>query len=265
MSKKYQQGIMAKEGYEGYTGLRALERAGHCNNLNGHVHEIMFCDKFNITPKNILDGKRAMLTSSNTAPVHDVVVMKNGHFKGGFQLKDTASTSGINKTLHQIRNGKYHNTTVVGTQETDAKLAGKTAQKVHSSGISSETTKRIANKALGKMPTLSGLGAAARSGGMAGAAIGAGIEAFSSIADVYNGKKNVEDAVIDVGVAAAKGGISGAGSAAAGSLAAGATGAAVSSFAATGIGSAIAGTTLGAGAIAAARLRRCLLSWQFNF
>lgn len=252
MSKRTQTGIATREGYEAYTGFRALERAGQCKNLHGHVHELMFCDKFNVNPQNILQGKQAMLTRSATAPVHDVVVMKDGHFAGGFQLKDTVSESGITKTLKQINSGKYNKTTLVGTEETAGKLAGRTTREVHSSGISSETTKRIADKALGRMPSASALGSVARSGGLAGAAIGAGIEAVSSLVDVYNGRKNFEDAVVDVGAATAKGGLTGAGSAIAGSVASGATGVAVSALASTSIGTAIAGTAAGATAIAAA-------------
>ena len=227
-SRRATQGeIFARECYEAHTGLRALERAGQCRNLHGHVHELMVCDKFNINPKNILQGKQAALSTSATDPLHDVVVTKDGRFLEGFQLKDTASSSGVQKTLHQINSGKYNGTTVVGTEETAAKLAGKTARQVKSSGISSETTKRIADKALGRIPTASALGSVAKSGSMMGAAVGAGVEAVSSVIDVLDGKKSVGDAVIDVGGAAIKGGVTGAGSAAAGSLAAGATGAAL--------------------------------------
>ena len=254
MEKMTRKGIAAREGYETYTGFRALERAGQCKNLHGHIHELMFCDKFNINPQNIFQGKHAMLTRSTTAPVHDVIVTKNGRFAGGFQLKDTISESGIRKTLEQINGGKYNHTTLIGTEETAGKLAGRSTRTVHSSGISSDTTHRISNRALGRMPSVSSLGAAARSGGLAGAAIGAGLEAASSIIDVCKGRKDIEDAVIDVGAAAAKGGFTGATSAVACSVASGATGAAVSAIASTGIGTAIAGTTAGAAVLAAAPL-----------
>jgi len=156
------------------------------------------------------------------------------------------------KTAQQINAGKYGKTAVYCTEETAAKLAGKTIQKVHSSGISSETTSRIAQKALGNMPTMGALRAAARSGGVAGAAIGAGIETVLSVSDWVQGKKDFGDVVIDVGGAAVKGGISGAGSAVAGSIAAGATGATISAITSTGIGAAVATTAIGATAVAAA-------------
>lgn len=245
-------GIVAKEGYEARVGLQALKRAGKCPNLNGHVHEIMFCDKYNVNPSHLLHGEQAHLTKSTTATMKDVIMTKGTKVVGHAQLKDTSSVSGVMKTAKQINAGKYGKTAVYGTKETAAKLAGKTVQKVHSSGISSETTSRIAQKALGTMPTMGALQATARCGGAAGAAIGAGIEAVSSVSDWVQGDKDFGDVVIDVGGAAVKGGISGASSAAAGSIAAGATGAAISAITSTGIGAAVATTAIGATAVAAA-------------
>ena len=59
-------GTVAKEGYEASVGARALARAGKCPNLKGHVHEQIFCDKFNMNPRNILEGNHAQLTKSTT-------------------------------------------------------------------------------------------------------------------------------------------------------------------------------------------------------
>ena len=244
--------VAVKEGYEAGVAIRALERAGNCPQLKGHVHEIMFCDKYNVNPLNIIQGNHAELTKSATAQMKDVVMTNNGRVVGHAQLKDTISSSGLRKTAEQIKSGHYNKTTIFGTEETAAKLAGKVPQKVHSSGISSETTSRIANKALGRMPTMNALGSATRSGGMAGAAIGAGIEAITSISDVIDGKKDVGDAVIDVGAEAVKGGVTGATSSAAGVVATGVAGSAISTFAATGVDSAIASTGIGALAVAAA-------------
>lgn len=247
-------GIVSKEGYEAVTGARALGRAGQCSQLKGVVHEIMFCDKYNATPTNVLQGNHAALTQSTTARMKDVVMTNNGRVVGHAQLKDTISPSGIRKTIEQINGGHYGKTTVIGTEETVERIAGKVGQRVRSSGISSETTSRIADKALGRMPTASTFGAAVKSGGVAGAAFGAAVETFSSVKDVLDGRKDFGDAVIGIGGAAAKGGITGAISAGAGTTAAGLTGAAVTSLASTGVGAAVAGTALGATAVAAAPL-----------
>ena len=243
-------GVIAKEGYEARVALQALERAGKCPNLHGHVHEFMFCDKYNFNPEHFLNGEHAQLTKSATAEMKDIIMMKGGKVIGHAQLKDTSSLSGAAKTVKQIKAGKYAKTRVMGTEETFAKIAGKTSQPVHSSGISSETTSRIAGKALGNT-TLGMVKSAAKSGGLAGAAFGAGIEAISSGIDYLDGKKEFDDVVIDVGAAAIKGGVTGAGSAVAGTVAAGWAGSAISTVAATGVGSAFAGTTIGAATILA--------------
>ena len=248
--KKNMSGVIAHEGYEAATGLRALERAGQNPQLKGIVHEVMFCDKYNV--QNILSGNRAALTSSPVARAKDVVMTNGSRVVGHAQLKDVVSSSGIRKTAAQINSGQYGKTAIYGTEETTKHLAGKVTQKVHSSGISSNTTSRIANKALGRMPNLSGLGAAAKSGGVAGAVVGAGIEAVSSTIDVINGKKSVGDAVVDVGGAAVKGGVTGAAATAAGSAAAGLAGSAVSAAIGTSAGAAIVGTGVGAAAAVAA-------------
>lgn len=246
--------VCAREGYEAATALRALNRAGRCPQLKGHVHEIMFCDKFNVNPSNIMQGNHAALTKSATAKMKDVVITRGGKVIGHAQLKDTISNSGVRKTIEQINGGHYGQTAVYGTEETVAKIAGKVTQKVHSSGISSETTSRIAQKALGAMPSASALASVARSGGVVGAAVGAGVEAVSSLVDVANGKKSFGDAALDVGGAAVKGGVSGGAAAAAGSAAAGLTGSALTAAASTAAGSAalsaLGGTAVGAAAVA---------------
>ena len=244
--------VVTREGYEASAALRALDRAGNCPQLKGHVHEIMFCDKYNANPLNILQGNHAQLTKSATAQMKDVVMTNNGRVVGHAQLKDTVSASGLRKTAEQIKSGHYNKTSIFGTEETAANLAGKVPQKVHSSGISSNTTARVANKALGKMPSMGALGTAAKSGGVAGAAIGAGIEAISSIGDVIDGRKDIGDAVIDIGGAAVKGGITGSASSAAGVAAAGVAGSAISAAVGTSAGAAIASTAVGAAAVVAA-------------
>lgn len=249
---KAQNIMLGKEMYEDKVALEALQRAGKCPQLKGHVHEILFKDKFNVNPKNILQGKHATLTQSNTAQMKDIIIKQGKKVVGHAQLKDTTSASGVAKTIKQIKDGHYNKTAVYGTKETVKKVGSKVSQKVHSSGISSETTKRIADKALGQMPSMAELGGVARSSGVAGAAFGAGIEAVSSICDVLDGKKDVGDAACDIAAAGVKGGITGAAAATASSAVAGLTGAAVGAATATGIGATVAGATIGGVAVGAA-------------
>ena len=239
--------VIAKEAYETKVGLEALARAGQCPQLKGVVHEVMYKDAYNAA--NALAGKSAQLTKSSTAMMKDIVIMKGNKVAGHAQLKDTVSASGVLKTVKQINSGHYGKTQVLGTVETAAKIQGKTRQAVHSSGISSETTARIAGKALGKMPSTSALHTAGKAGGVAGAAISAGIESVSSLYQVYKGDKTLGEAAGDITIAAVKGGVTGYAGATAAPLAAAATGSAI---AATGVGSLVAGSAIGVASVAAA-------------
>lgn len=245
--------------YEASVGMRALNRAGYCPQLKGHVNEIMYCDKYNLNPGNILNGHHMDLTKSTTAHMKDVIAKNSaGKVVGHAQLKDTISNAGVRKTVQQIESGHYSKTRVIGTEETAAKVNKVLEkhgfkQRVESSGISSKTTSRIADKTLGKMPTISTVFSAARAGGVTGAAVGAGMEAISSIGDLLEGDKSAGEAAVDVAVAGVKGGVTGAVSGAIGSAAAGVTGSAITAATtATTVGSAVAGTAVGAAAIAAA-------------
>lgn len=244
--------------YEASVGMRALNRAGQNPQMKGIVHEIVYCDKYNLNLGNILNGRHMDLTKSTTAHMKDVIAKNSaGKVVGHAQLKDTISNAGVRKTVQQINSGHYSKTRVIGTEETAAKVnkvlekCG-VKQRVESSGISSKTTSRIADKTLGKMPTISTVSSAARAGGVTGAAVGAGIEAISSIGDLLEGDKSAGEAAVDVAVAGVKGGVTGAVSGAIGSAAAGVTGSAITVATATTVGSAVAGTAVGAAAIAAA-------------
>ena len=244
--------------YEASVGMRALNRAGQNPQIKGIVHEIVYCDKYNLNLGNILNGRHMDLTKSTTAHMKDVIAKNSaGKVVGHAQLKDTISNAGVRKTVQQIESGHYSKTRVIGTEETAAKVnkvlekCG-VKQRVESSGISSKTTSRIADKTLGKMPTISTTFSAAKAGGVTGAAVGAGMEAISSIGDWMEGNKSAGEAAADVAVAGVKGGVTGAVSGAIGSAAAGVTGSAITAATATTVGSAVAGTAVGAAAIAAA-------------
>ena len=265
-------GAWANELYEYNVAARAFERAGNCSQIKGHVHELLFCDQYNMNPMNIIKGNHAQLTRSATAPTKDVIMMNNGKVIGHAQLKDTTSYGGVRKTVDQLLSGKYNPTKFYGTEETveavTGKLGARTHQPIHSSRISSCTTERIAGKALGRMPkapTLGELGGVAASAGAAGAIISGGFEAVNSGIDYLNGDKEFGDMVIDVGGAAAKGGITSAGSGVAFTAAAGLAGEAITaaglgstvlgtSLASTGLGVAIGGTAIGSTAIGSTML-----------
>lgn len=260
LTEKKQSGTVItalKEGYEGKVALEALERAGRNKNLHGHVHEILYKDAVNANPKNILTGTKACLAKSANAVRDDILFKQNGKVIQRMQLKDTVGS--IDKTVRQVADGKYNRTLLMGTKETTkaygSKVAKKAAdgvkitQKMSSTGISSSNTARIAEKALGKMPTAQGLATAARGAGVVGAAVGAGIEAICSAGDLIDGKISGGEFAGRVTKAGVGSGLSAATGAAAASVATAAT---TTMFTTTGLATVAAGTGAVATAVAAA-------------
>ncbi len=234
----------AKNSYEGKVIWEALNRAGRNPNLKGHIHEILFRDSYNFDPRNILNGKRAVLVKNPTAKCVDIVIKKGNLVIERLQLKDTPNS--IHKVFRQIENGHYNSAKVLATNETNVllkeKLKGsKIGKTVNSSKISTFRTTELAKKAgAANSGTLtSALKSSAKSGAMYGGVISGGISAISGINDLVNGDKEVDEVVVDVVKSTAGGAVSGA----AASMAATSTGALVSS-AMTGIGAGAALTTV---------------------
>ena len=100
--------------YEASVGMRALNRAGQNPQMKGVAHEIMCCDKYNLNPGNILNGRHMDLTKSTTAHMKDVIAKNSaGKVVGHAQLKDTISNAGVRKTIQQINSGHYSKTRVI--------------------------------------------------------------------------------------------------------------------------------------------------------
>ena len=209
-----------KHGYEGTVKFRALTRAGGCNNLNGHILEIMGADKTNLNPVNWVRGISEKLTSSPTATTVDSVVMKGGKVISRVQYKDTPK--GIADTIRRVKSGQYNSATLKGTTETARKFNAAAekagiAKRMEDTGISGRTTKAL-GRACGacKQTSLARACAwSARSGGVWGGAISGGISAVSNIAAVCNGEKDGWEAAGSIAKDTAGGALSGAGAAAA--------------------------------------------------
>lgn len=244
----------AKATYEAKVITEALNRAGGCKNLHGHVHEILIRDSINANPASILKGESAKLVANPTAKAVDVVVMKGGKVLERIQAKDTAES--IGKTVRQIADGKYNSAQLWCTKETTNglarhadKLSG--AKTIKSSGISSEYTKALAQRA-----GASGAGSvgnaclgAAKSGGAAGGVVSGGIAVFQGACDLIDGSKSIGEVAANVTKETAGGALSGA----AASAAATATGAAVSAgLTAAGITGLTATVTVAAAPVAVA-------------
>lgn len=199
-----------KEAYEWKVAMEALSRAGKNKNLHGHVHEILFRDSQNINIPNALKGIKAVLAKSTTSVRDDVLLMKAGKIIKRVQLKDTSKS--IGNTIKEVSAGKYKGTNLMGTKETAKAFnaATKTSQKMKSSGVSSSDTTRIATKALGGKITKDVILSSAKSAGVVGAAVGAGVEVLCSAEDFLDGKINGEEFACRVAKEAVGGGLAGA-------------------------------------------------------
>lgn len=143
------------EHYNDAIGQEALSRAGNNPQLKGIVHEMLFRDKCNMNPSNILKGNVTVLTRNPTAHNVDLVTMNDGKAVSKYQLKDCTSDSGVRDTLGRVRKGQYKNTQLMGTEETAKKynsMKTPNDRPMKSTGISSKRTGRIADNAGAKSP-----------------------------------------------------------------------------------------------------------------
>ena len=240
-------GNVGKHLYEASVKARAIQNAGGCNNLNGHILEIMGADKTNLNPFN---GLHETLVKSRTAHAVDSVVTKGGKIVQRVQYKDTAKS--IGDTVRRVKDGQYNSVTLKGTSET-AKVFNRYAEKhgiakrMQDTGISSDTTKALAKScgAAKQVPLARAAGVAAKSGGVVGGAVSGGISVITNTFALVNGEKDAGEALGCIAKDTAGGALSGAGSAAAATV----TGAAVASAVA---GTAIAGTAIGTACVVAA-------------
>ena len=207
-------------------GRKAVQRAGRCVNLNGHVAEQLVCDRFNRNPVNILTGKVARQTKSPIAVRDDILVFQKGHIIGRKQIKDTPA--GIAKTLKQVKAGHYKGTRLEGTVETVKKYYAKAAksktpitQKMSSIGISSDQTNLIKAKTLGGSLVKNGpaLAREARRTGLKAGAVSGAVSTVVNGVKVYKGEETLGQATKNVTKSSVVGTVSGAAGNAAGSAA----------------------------------------------
>lgn len=231
-------GNAGKHLYEASVKVRAIRNAGGCNNLNGHILEVMGADKTNLNPFN---GLHETLVKSRTAHAVDSIVTKGGKVVQRVQYKDTAKS--IGDTVRRVKAGQYNSVTLKGTSET-AKVFNRYAEKhglakrMHNTGISSNTTKSLA-RSCGAAKQVS----LARAAGMA--AKSGGISVITNTIALANGEKDAGEALGCIAKDTAGGALSGAGSAAVATV----TGSAVASAVA---GTAIAGSAIGTACVVAA-------------
>lgn len=209
--------------YQEAVAQRALQRAGHCKNLKGHVLEICYKDRFNADVRNIVAGRRAYLTKSPIAVRDDLVVKQGGRIVKRFQCKDTPSIAGVQDTVKRIKEGQYSRTNVVGTTETADAVncslengKAKTETRVQNSGISTKTTELMACQVNGANPLkhLDLVGHYAGRMAKCGAITGGVASIVKNGNDVLKRRQDVDEAVIrvasDTGKSAASAAVAGA-------------------------------------------------------
>ena len=221
--------------------MRAYARAGHNRFIHGHIHEILFVDKFNRDPMSILKGLRAVINENKTAKTIDIKILDSaGKMVHKIQLKDCSLSP--DTLIIKIKSGYYNNVQVKVTDETAVSVKEalrksnfKMSKPIKSSGITTEKTKEIAKK----MPfenagriTTSAVGKAALHGGAAGTVIGVGIECITSGIELKKGVIGKKEFAYNVGSSGIVGG------------AAGAAGGAVSLLAAAGTATVLAGAAV---------------------
>ena len=251
IGQAHQRSVNAKTAYESSVIARAMQRAGNNPHLKGHIHEVLIQDARNVRNLLSMNGASTQLTKSTTAGTVDLVTTRGGKVIERLQVKDVTSNSGINKLVRQCADGKYRSAKLIGSDET-AQMFNKAAEKagiskrMSSSGVSSKTSTSLAQRAgaAGSGTLGSAMAQAARSGGAAGAVIGAGVEAVRGVVDWSNGDADGLEVAGRVTKAAAKGGVSGAAAGAAATAAGAGAAAAVTALGVTGSAAVVA--TVGA-------------------
>lgn len=182
--------------YEASVIARMAGRAGAAteSGAKGIAFEIIYSDVKNFF-YNIFTGITTKLSPNSIDSVADLISTdKNGAIVELIQCKDGTSPAQINKVLSNITNGKYEGAELVGTHEfveiynEQAIING--VAPATDSGISTKFTSQIADKALGKVASVSDLaGLTLKASGLA-----AGITAVFSIADSVFRGDSVADA-----------------------------------------------------------------------
>lgn len=220
---------------------RAFFRAGQNQNIHGHIHEVLFVDKFNMDIANRIQGLKAVINENPIAKTIDVKITDSaGKMIHKIQLKDCPKSP--EALICRNNSGYYNNVQVKATKETidsveALKSSGQMSKPVTESGISTAETKATASKMPFKNAgglTAGAVGKVALRGGVAGAAIGVGIEVISSGLEFKKGNIGKSEYAFNIG---ASGVVSGA---------AGATGGAVSLLAAAGVATALTGAAISA-------------------
>ncbi|MDY3274626.1 MAG: hypothetical protein SOX33_02360 [Agathobacter sp.] len=180
---------MAREGYETSVVSRMAGRAGAYSPKGsaGNALEIMANDKSNLG--NLFKPDTVTkLTKSSTATQVDAVTTQAGKVIERIQYKDTVSPAGVQKTLNQVKSGKYQQAQLRGTIEAAEKYnaaakANGVTKTMQSTGISHNATQRVGDKFTKQPIKAASLGDAVKGSTAASVGITAVVEVGKSIAN----------------------------------------------------------------------------------
>ena len=180
---------IVREGYEASVVHRMTGRAGAKppKGSPGIALEIMATDKRNM--KDLLNPDTVTkLTKSSTATQVDAVTMKAGKVKGRIQYKDCVSSAGTRKIVNQAEANKYQQAQLWGTIEGTDKynaLAQKRgiSKRMHSTGISHNSTQRVGDKFTKQPIKAASLGDAVKNSTAIAVGITAATEVVKSVAN----------------------------------------------------------------------------------
>ncbi len=212
------------EGYEESVISQMIGRAGSRSpyGAKGIAFEIIYKDTRNLENFFCIfkPSEKIVLSTSSTDALADLVVTNSdGSIVELIQCKDGNSYSQARNILRQVLEGKYEGAQLVGTKECaaefnrQAEALGIEARMIDS-GISTEYTKRVADKALGGTGALSKLLTSVGKSAMAGGVFCGAVAAIESA--ICN--DSIPDAVGHVTVASVNGAISTGGASAVGGL-----------------------------------------------
>ena len=213
----------AQDIYDGSVVARMAGRSGAATKTGakGIAFEVVYVDKKNL--ENIFRNElKTIQTKNPTATQVDLVTMtKDGSsVVERLQLKDIQSETGMSQLIKRVAEGDYRQAKLVGTTETaelynDAASAKGVAKAMIDSNISTETTQRIADKAVATAPKAASMVKNIASSGACYAAFGSIISLGESIVE----EKDLSDTVAHTTVGGAKGFVVGSAAGAAGTAA----------------------------------------------
>ena len=185
-------GVGAEAGREAYEysvvkRMKGRAGSGSPKGAPGNALEILANDNENLS--HIFESDTVTrLTKSSTAKQVDAVTVRANKVIERFQYKDTVSPAGTQKTLNQVKSGKYRQVQLRGTNEAtemynSAARAKGVSKRMESTGISHKTTQRIGDKCTNQPVKLASLEDAVKGSAAIAFGVTAAIEIGKSVAN----------------------------------------------------------------------------------